>query len=89
MELLDTIKIFVLDKGFIYVGILEEDDGDKLIIKNAHAIIKWGTTKHLAELVNGPLDNTKIGDSCSIYVKWSSVVHIIEVNQNAWEKYTN
>ena len=89
MELLDTIKIFVLDKGFVYVGILEEDDGDKLIIKNAHAIIRWGTTKHLAELADGPLSNTRLGDSCSVYVKWSSVVHIIDVNQTSWKTYVS
>lgn len=78
------IKIIVLERGFVYVGQVKEELSHT-VIHNARAIIRWGTTKHLGELTNGPLENTKLGDRCTINVKDSKIIHTIEVNQNAWK----
>ena len=77
------IKIVVLDRGFVYVGRYSED-GDKITISDARCLVRWGTTKHLGELANGPLANTKLGDPCTVRARISQVIHTIEVNQNDW-----
>ena len=77
------VKIVVIDRGYIYVGRCEEVDAG-LIIHNARCIIRWGTSKHLGELVDGPLENTKLGEPCNVLVRWEQVNHQIGVNQNAW-----
>ena len=77
------IKIVVLERGFVYVGRYHED-GDQITITNARCLVRWGTTKHLGELVNGPLTNTKLGAPCTVRARVAQVIHTIEVNQNDW-----
>ena len=79
-----SMKIVVLNRGFVYVGRVEEECEPYVTIHGAMAIIKWGTTKHLGELCNGPLPNTKLGDACTVQCHMSQVIHTIEVNENDW-----
>jgi hypothetical protein len=79
-----TMKICVLDRGFVYVGNAEFVDG-MLRISNARCLIRWGTTNHLGELANGPLPNTKLGASCNVIVPQSSVSHLIDVVEVKWK----
>ena len=82
------IKIVVLERGFVYVGRCSEvmdDGGDKITIRDARSIIRWGTTEHLGELVDGPKENTKLGASCTVMARVQQVIHMIEVNQDAWK----
>ena len=79
------IKIVVLERGFIYVGRVDEGDPVDITIRGARALIRWGTENHLGELVNGPLDSNRLGDSCVVKARWNpQVIHRIEVNQDAW-----
>ena len=80
------IQIIVLERGFVYVGRLANDGSRGIVITDARCIIRWGTENHLAQLVNGPLPNTKLGDRCT--VRANSMVHTLEVNQDAWAKHT-
>ena len=80
------IKIVVLNCGFIYVGRVEIVNAE-MIIRGARNIIRWETTRHLGELVNGPLEKTKLGDSCVVKCFLSQVIYTIEVNQNEWNKH--
>lgn len=82
VEVFGDIKIVVMDKGFVYIGHVLID-GDDFEITNARCIIRWGTTEHLGQLVNGPLENTKLGDPCTLRIK-KDQCHTIEVNQDAW-----
>jgi len=77
------VKIVVLDQGYVYVGRCETRT-DELIIHYARCIIRWGTDKHLGQLIDGPLENTRLGDPCTVQVLHGKVIHTIEVNQNAW-----
>jgi len=77
------IKIVVLERGFVYVGRVSEQD-DEITISGARSIIRWGTSQHFGELVNGPLANTKLGAPCDVRARWAQVIHTIEVNQDAW-----
>ena len=81
-----AIQIAVLERGFVYVGRFE-NDGATVTIRSARAIIRWGTSAHLGELQNGPLDNTKLGQACTVRCLPSQVIHCVEVNQAAWENH--
>ena len=81
------IKIVILERGFVYVGRCREEGLIHLTIYGARSLIRWGTSKHLGELADGPLDNTKLGDSCTVKVRFPQVIHIIEVSQDAWDKH--
>ena len=51
-------KIVVLQRGWVVVGLVEED-GDKIIIHDAAVVRRWGTSKGLGELAaKGPLPQT-------------------------------
>jgi hypothetical protein len=84
------IKIVVIERGFVYVGHVEEvEDEEKgeFLIRSARSLIRWGSSQHLGELVNGPLENTKLGAPCVVRVRESQVIHMIEVNQDAWKQH--
>lgn len=87
MQDFGPIKIVVLERGFVYVGRVESDIADDITIRGARSLIRWGTTEHLGQLVNGPLPNTKLGSSCTVQVRRGQVIHMIEVNNDAWNKH--
>lgn len=78
------IKIVVLQRGWIYIGRFERD-GNDCKLSNAYNVRTWGTTKGLAELVNGATSSTKL-DKCEGVVEfdWLTVVHTITVKEEAW-----
>jgi len=80
------IKIVVLERGFIYVGRFRETEQNIEII-GARSLIRWGTTGHLGSLIEGPSENTKLGDACHVKARVSQLIHTIEVNQDAWNKH--
>ncbi len=83
------IKIVVLERGFVYIGRVNEERDPVITIHGARSIIRWGTSQHLGELVGGPLHKTKLGAPCTVQCRISQVIHMIEVNQNGWAKHIN
>lgn len=77
------IKIVVLDRGFVYVGRVTLD-GDFVVIAGAKNIRKWGTTKGLGELINGPLANTVLDAVGTVRAPLRALIHMIEVEQTKW-----
>ena len=77
-------RIVILQRGWVFVGEYCQS-GDARWLEGASVIRRWGTTKGLGELVNGPLPNTVLdpcgrvdfhilGEICSIKAnaeKWS------------------
>jgi hypothetical protein len=82
------IAIVVIERGFVYVGAVETTP-EGAIIRNARSLIRWGSSQHLGELVNGPLENTKLGARCTVRVRQNQIIHVIEVNQDAWQRHIN
>lgn len=80
------IKIVVLQRGWVYVGRLDRK-GNDCKLYNASCIRTWGTTKGLAELVNGVTSLTKL-DKCEGIVEfdWLTVIHTITVNPQKWNQ---
>lgn len=64
-----ALKIVVLDRGWVFVGRYEEEDG-QCTLHEASVIRKWGTTKGLPELQPGPTEST-ILDACSLPVRFT------------------
>ena len=52
-------RIIVADRGWVFVGDCVDNEDGSVTISNAQNIRRWGTSKGLGELVNGPLENTK------------------------------
>ena len=69
-------NIVVLDRGFVYVGIVR-DEGDYIIISNAKNIRVWGTSQGLGELRNGPLSGTKLDVVGEVRATKHSLQHLI------------
>jgi len=69
---------------WVYIGRFERT-GNDCKLHNAYNIRNWGTTKGLAELVNGATKDTKL-DKCDGLVEfdWLTVIHTIAVNSKSW-----
>lgn len=55
---LGPVQIIVGDKGFVFVGNIEDHPDGSVTIRNCRNIRYWGTTKGLGELVTGPTTKT-------------------------------
>jgi hypothetical protein len=51
-------QIVVADKGFVFVGNVEDHTDGSVTIRNCRNIRYWGTTKGLGELAVGPTAKT-------------------------------
>lgn len=79
-----TLKIAVLNRGFVYVGQCHTEDGC-LVITNAQNVRRWGTTAGLGELAaKGPQVNTKLDMAGTIRAPMHSVIHMIDCDSAAW-----
>jgi len=79
------LKIVVLDKGFVYIGITVTD-GEWVHISNAHNIRRWGTSKGLGQLaLSGPTPNTELDAVGTVKAPFHSLQHLITVEVTAWK----
>lgn len=56
------IRIIIADRGWVFVGACQDHDDGTVTITNCRNIRKWGSSKGLGELANGPLPGT-VADS--------------------------
>ena len=59
-------RIIVADRGWVFVGTCEDHDDGSVTIRGAKNIRRWGTTKGLAELANGPTAKTVVDDGGTV-----------------------
>jgi hypothetical protein len=78
-----SIKIVVLDRGFVYVGRVSTE-GDFVVISGARNIRVWGTAKGLGELVRGPSTKTVLDDVGTVRAPLRAVISLIDVEQSKW-----
>lgn len=78
------IKIVIADRGFVYVGAMEQC-ADFLTLRKAKNIRVWGTTKGLGELFNGPTSTTKLDPVGTVKIPMRAVIGIIDVEQAKWK----
>ena len=85
-ETISGLQICVLERGFVCVGHASVKDG-WLTITDAKYIRRWGTQNGLGQLAaNGPLPNTKLDDGGIVKAPISSVIHVLECNEEAWKR---
>ncbi len=86
------MKIFIIDNAFVYIGYGERytDEllGDCILVRSAHNIRRWGTTKNIGQLAyEGNQSETVLDFTGTITVPLSRIVHIIEVTEQAAKTY--
>ena len=77
------VRIVVLQRGWVVVGRYAED-GDRVLLSDAHVIERWGTTEGLGQLVNGPTDATVLRRAGSVEAHRLGVVLTIAADPEAW-----
>lgn len=78
------IRIVVLDKGFVSVGVTKISKGF-VTIDHAAVVRYWGTTRGLGEIAeNGPTANTKLDPTPKQTIPVHSVVKLIDCVQEKW-----
>lgn len=79
------MKICVLDRSWIMVGILEKD-GDEYILLNGSVIRRWGTTKGLGEIAeNGPTKDTILDKVPLVKFHKNQLIFTINCNESKWK----
>lgn len=78
-------RIVVLQRGWVVVGNFEEI-GDEVVVTKASVIRRWGTTKGLGELVDGPKKSTVLDPAGEVRANKLAVVLTVKCNQEAWAK---
>lgn len=78
-----TVRIVVLQRGWVVVGRYTED-GDDVTIDSASVIRVWGTTKGLGELVDGPTSSTKLDKAGTVKAHRGAVVLTIMADEAKW-----
>ena len=66
-------EIVVIDRGWVVVGDVTSAP-DKLTITNARCIRRWGTTKGLGQLIEGPQPETVLDPLGTVVVPIRSVL---------------
>ena len=80
---MNDVRILVLQRGWIVVGGYSEI-GDECILRDASVIRRWGTTRGLGELVNGPLKDTVL-DPVGI-VRAHRLAVVMQIECPAWKR---
>lgn len=79
------LQIAVLDRGFVYIGRIE-NVANGITIHNAQNIRYWGTTKGLGELaLCGKQSTTKIDNVGQVKVPTRAIIHVIDCDESKWE----
>lgn len=77
--------VSVDNRGLTFIGRVKIDpNADFITIRDARCIIVWGTSKHIAELIDGPTDKTKLGATADVLVSTRNIIFAYEVNKEAW-----
>jgi len=79
-----VMSIVVADRGWVYIGRVEQET-DWLTVIGARQITRWGTTKGLNELIDGPTSNTRLGAPGSVRIPMRAVITVIPVVTDKWE----
>lgn len=81
------MKIFVLNKGFVFVCRNAKEEDGKVHLTDARCVRAWGTTEGLGQLVSGPTSSTKLDAKIPIIsAPLNQVLFSFDVTE-AWEPH--
>ena len=80
------IRILVLDRGFVLVGKIQPhpDLAFHWLVSPCRTVRRWGTSKGLAELVDGPKRETILDQVCTEEIPWRAVLKMMLVEEDKW-----
>jgi hypothetical protein len=62
--------IAVMDRGWVFVGLVTKLDGGEVRLDESYNVHRWGTTKGLGEIaLNGPTSETVLNPAGTVYGK--------------------
>ena len=79
-------QIVVLDRGWVIVGLVSIC-GEDVRICNSYHIRRWGTSKGLGELINGPLAETKLDYCGEVTTHKMCLNHFIDCEDAKWNEH--
>lgn len=82
-EKVSTKQIVVLQRGWVVIGDVSKD-GDEIVVENASVIRRWGTTKGLGQLANGPTSTTVLDKAGTVRAHELAVVFTLDVDASKW-----
>ena len=81
------VKIVILQRGWVYVGRFSQNNETMMCeLNQAYCIRKWGTTKGLAELKDGPTKDTVLDPSGKVVFHLLTTIAIIDCDGGVWTK---
>ena len=82
----EKLRIVIVDnRGLTFVGRCSLNGrGEWIKILDARCIVYWGTTQHLAELVDGPTSKTRLGKSQTVTVRRGNIVAAYDCIVGGW-----
>ena len=82
------VKIVILQRGWVYVGRYTQSNETMMCeLNQAFCIRKWGTTKGLAELKDGPTKDTVLDPAGKVVFHLLTTIAIIDCDGDAWKKH--
>lgn len=83
---MDTIKIVILQRGWIYIGKYFED-GDACRLENAKNIRRWGTSNGLGELaLKGKQSETVLDEAGTVRFHKLTTVAVLDCDNDVWKE---
>jgi len=76
---LGELRIVVADRGWVFAGRCVDNEDGSVTIYNADNIRRWGTTRGLGELVDGPLPDTVLDPYGTVRTR-----ALAEIRLNSW-----
>lgn len=78
------VRIVVLQRGWVAIGHYHRQ-GEEIRLTNASIVRRWGTSKGLGELRDGPTASTQLDPIGTLRAHELTVVFDVEVDGTAWE----
>lgn len=80
------IRIVIAQRGWVFVGVVSREEHE-IVIRRARSIRRWGTSKGLGELRNGPKNATQLDEAGTVRLHPLMVIAQIEVNPEKWDAH--
>lgn len=81
------VRILILQRGWVMVGYYVDDDNDRVTLKGARVIRKWGTTQGLGQLTTGPTSSTILDPAGTVTTHILGIVASLACDLDCWEEH--
>lgn len=82
------VKIVILQRGWVYVGRYTQNNETMMCeLNQSYCIRKWGTTKGLPELKDGPTRDTVLDPAGKVVFHLLTTIAVIDCDGAAWKKH--